>query len=95
VKTCLRTIQRIFRKIRKDLPGAALLFPLSMRVDADSAPVVRTILSIDEKQQSMTFAGEIPKGALIRFMKANLIIYLMPHLRLPKMRFNRFHSSQN
>ncbi|MDI9865710.1 FIST C-terminal domain-containing protein [Flectobacillus sp. DC10W] len=70
-KPALELYKEYLGKYAKDLPGAALLFPLSMRVDADSAPVVRTILSIDEKQQSMTFAGEIPKGALIRFMKAN------------------------
>jgi len=70
-KPALELYKEYLGKYAKDLPGAALLFPFSMRVDAESAPVVRTILSIDEKQQSMTFAGEIPKGALIRFMKAN------------------------
>ncbi|WP_345267161.1 FIST signal transduction protein [Nibrella viscosa] len=54
------------------LPGAALLFPLSMRATADSQPLVRTILSIDEITKSMTFAGDMPKGALVRFMTANL-----------------------
>ena len=33
--------------------------------------VVRTILSIDEAQGSMTFAGDIPQGSLVRFMRAN------------------------
>jgi hypothetical protein len=32
---------------------------------------VRTILSIDEKEQSMTFAGDVPVGSKVRFMKAN------------------------
>lgn len=53
------------------LPGAALLFPLSLKTDAQSEPVVRTILSIDESRRSMTFAGEMPEGAYVRFMKAN------------------------
>ena len=34
-------------------------------------PVVRTILSIDEKAESMTFAGDIPAGAKVRFMRAS------------------------
>lgn len=55
----------------KDLPGAALLFPLSMRVNMDTDPVVRTILSIDEAKKSLTFAGDIPQGAWVRFMKSN------------------------
>ncbi len=33
--------------------------------------VVRTILSVDEREQSMTFAGDVPEGAYVRLMKAN------------------------
>lgn len=59
-------------KYADQLPGAALLFPLSMRSTPDSQPLVRTILAIDEAAKSMTFAGDMPKGALVRFMTANL-----------------------
>ncbi len=52
------------------LPGTALLFPLSITSDGD-VPVVRTILSIDEEQKSMTFAGDMPEGKYARLMKAN------------------------
>ena len=58
-------------KYANDLPGSALYFPLSMRENKDSCPVVRTILSIDEKAKSMTFAGNIPQGSFIRLMKGN------------------------
>ncbi len=54
-----------------ELPGSALLFPLSIRTEEDSTPVVRTILSIDEENESMTFAGDMPKGAYAQLMKAN------------------------
>lgn len=54
------------------LPGTALLFPLSIRTSPDSRPLVRTILSIDETKKSMTFAGDIPEGASVRFMRANM-----------------------
>ncbi|MFT5914857.1 MAG: hypothetical protein ACJAWV_000991 [Flammeovirgaceae bacterium] len=54
------------------LPGSALLFPLSMRTSAnDKEEVVRTILTIDEEQKSMTFAGDLPEGNITRLMKAN------------------------
>jgi hypothetical protein len=54
------------------LPANALLFPLSLRRSKnDNAGLVRTILSIDEKTQSMTFAGDIPLGSHVRFMRAN------------------------
>jgi hypothetical protein len=71
-KAALDIYKEYLGKYANELPGAALLFPLSMRINEEDEPVVRTILSIDEIKKSMTFAGEIPKGALVRFMKANL-----------------------
>ena len=55
----------------KGLPATGLLFPLSIRTDSGETPVVRTILSVDEGTQSMTFAGDVPEGACARLMKAN------------------------
>ena len=55
-----------------DLPSSGLLFPLSMRIDKDSLPVVRTILAVNEADQSLTFAGNIPEGSYVRLMKANI-----------------------
>ncbi|MEM8859957.1 MAG: FIST N-terminal domain-containing protein [Chloroflexota bacterium] len=54
------------------LPGTALLFPLALRETAgDQKSVVRTILSVDEETQSMTFAGDVPEGQRVQLMKAN------------------------
>jgi hypothetical protein len=53
------------------LPATGLLFPLSLRGDQGGSGVVRTILGVDEENQSMTFAGDMPQGALARLMKAN------------------------
>jgi hypothetical protein len=55
----------------KDLPASGLLFPLSIRTERDQTPIVRTILAVDEEEQSMTFAGDVPMGTYARFMKAN------------------------
>ena len=55
----------------KDLPGSALLFPVAILNENDE-PLVRTILSINEEEGSMTFAGNIPEGVVIRFMRSNL-----------------------
>lgn len=55
-----------------NLPKSGLLFPLSMRVNDRDIPVVRTILGVDEDTQSLTFAGNIPEGAYMRLMKANI-----------------------
>jgi hypothetical protein len=54
-----------------NLPSSGLLFPLSLKTDENAAPVVRTVLSIDEAAQSMTFAGDLPEGACAQLMKAN------------------------
>ncbi len=58
-------------KYADELPGSALLFPLSITLPGNDQPVVRTILSIDNEQQCLTFAGDVPEGAKARFMKAN------------------------
>ena len=54
-----------------ELPGSALLFPLSVNLVENEEPIVRTILSIDESTKSMLFAGDVPEGSNVRFMKAN------------------------
>ncbi len=56
----------------KNLPSSGLLFPLSMVNDANSKPLVRSILAINEEDKSVTFAGNLPEGAYVRFMKANV-----------------------
>ncbi len=53
------------------LPGTGLLFPLSIKENENDAPIVRTLLAVDEGEQSMTFAGDIPEGSIAQLMKAN------------------------
>ncbi len=53
-----------------ELPASGLLFPLSLR-STQGESVVRTILSVSEAEQSLTFAGDIPQGEYARLMKAN------------------------
>jgi hypothetical protein len=53
------------------LPATGLLFPLSVRTRTGEPGVVRTILSVDEAAQSMTFAGDVPEGAYAQLMRAN------------------------
>ena len=70
-KSALDLYKRYLGDQAKELPASALLFPLSIRRADGEAPLVRTILGINEKEQSMTFAGEVPAGATARLMKAN------------------------
>ena len=56
---------------KNDLPGSALLYPLLIKPSDEEKGVVRTILSIDDSEQSMTFAGDIKEGATAQLMRAN------------------------
>jgi hypothetical protein len=54
------------------LPATALLFPLALREAANPGKsLVRTVLAVNERQQSMTFAGDIPQGCRAQLMRAN------------------------
>ncbi len=53
-----------------ELPGSALRFPLAVQTADRPSHVVRTILSVDESDQSMTFAGDLPEGATAQLMRA-------------------------
>ena len=54
-----------------ELPSSALRFPLSLKLPGESESVVRTILNVDEEDNSMLFAGDMPEGATAKLMKAN------------------------
>jgi hypothetical protein len=56
----------------KELPGSALLFPIVVTEREGSEGVVRTVLSVNERDKSMTFAGDIPQGGMAQFMKTNV-----------------------
>lgn len=70
-KPALELYKSYLGKYADDLPASALLYPLMVyqKGQAD-ASVVRTILSVDHDEQSMTFAGDMPKGSLARFMSS-------------------------
>lgn len=71
-KKALNLYKRYLGKYAEELPSSALLFPLSLQTKQTPQPVVRTILAVDEKNCNMTFAGDIPLGSKVRFMKVNL-----------------------
>ncbi len=56
-----------------ELPGSALLFPLSIHPpdSPKDTAVVRTILGVDEANSSMTFAGDMPVGWKAQLMRAS------------------------
>jgi hypothetical protein len=70
-RSALELYKKYLGEYAHGLPATGLLFPLSLRVKAGETGVVRTILSVNEQEQSMTFAGDVPEGAYARLMKAN------------------------
>lgn len=67
----LKLYKRYLGNHADELPASALLFPLSFMPDNSQIPIVRTVLSIDETNGSMTFAGDIPEGYTVQLMKAS------------------------
>lgn len=70
-KSALELYKKYLGSHAEGLPSTGLLFPLSLWARTGETPVVRTILNVDEAEQSMTFAGDVPEGSRVRLMKAN------------------------
>ena len=56
----------------KELPQASLLYPLNVTPEGKSAPVVRTILKINNDDHSMTLAGDVPINSKVQLMMASV-----------------------
>lgn len=55
------------------LPGSALLFPMLVYPEGEKhKALVRTVLSVNEAEKTMTFAGDLPAGYSTQLMRANL-----------------------
>jgi hypothetical protein len=71
-KPALELYKTYLGALAEGLPATALLFPLSLRPTvAGDDRVVRTVLAVDERAHSMTFAGEVPQGSYVQLMRAN------------------------
>jgi hypothetical protein len=55
----------------KKLPASGLLYPFAiLKTNQDESGLIRTILSVDEAKKSLTFAGDVAEGSLVRLMQA-------------------------
>lgn len=73
-KNALQLYKEYLGELAKELPASGLLFPLSLSVidkSGKEAQIVRTLLNINETDQSMIFAGDMPEGTKAQLMKAN------------------------
>lgn len=56
----------------KDLPGAALLYPLKVKTTDERQSIVRSILNINEEENAMIMAGDIPENSKVQLMMTNV-----------------------
>lgn len=70
-KPALELYKKYLGDYANQLPSSALLFPLQITRENQEKAVTRTILNINEDDGSMTFAGDMPKGAKTQLMRAN------------------------
>ena len=55
----------------KNLPSSALDFPMSIKENSNADPIIRSVLAVDEENQSLIFAGDVPEGYFARLMRTN------------------------
>jgi hypothetical protein len=68
----LEIYKRYLGEYARDLPASGLLFPFAMLGDdLNAIGLIRTILGIDEKQGSLTLAGEIKQDGYLKLMHAS------------------------
>nr|WP_321227110.1 FIST N-terminal domain-containing protein [uncultured Psychroserpens sp.] len=56
----------------KDLPGAALLYPLNVKSADEEQPIVRSILNINEEENAVILAGDIKENSKVQLMMTNV-----------------------
>lgn len=56
----------------KELPKSALLYPLSVKATEESESLVRTILNINNDDNTMILAGDVPEGARVQLMMSSV-----------------------
>ncbi len=67
-ENALDVYRRYLGDFARELPGIALLFPLTVW-QTDGPITVRTILGIDEEAGTLRFAGDVPQGSIVRLMR--------------------------
>lgn len=71
-RPALKLYKEYLGKHADELPASGLMFPLELAADEQGRSVMRAILSVNEAEQSITYAGNVPEGAQARFMFATI-----------------------
>lgn len=71
-KPALDLYKKYLGEKSKELPGAALLYPLKVKSSDETKSIVRTILNINEEENSMILAGDILENSKVQLMMTNV-----------------------
>ncbi|WP_298351120.1 FIST N-terminal domain-containing protein [uncultured Dokdonia sp.] len=71
-KPALDLYKRYLGDKAEELPGSALIYPLNVKSQENEQSFVRTILNIDEEQNAMILAGDVPEKATVQLMMTNM-----------------------
>jgi len=71
-KPALDLYKRYLGDKAKELPKSALLYPLSVVTKENEKAIVRTILNIDENNNAMILAGDVPEGSRVQLMMSTV-----------------------
>jgi hypothetical protein len=68
----LALYKRYLGSFADGLPASALLFPLCLQAHEHAETgLVRTVLGVNDADDSMTFAGDVPEGTHVRLMRTS------------------------
>lgn len=71
-KPALSTYKELLGPLGYALPASGLSFPLKIRASPNAGGVIRTILGVNEDEESVTFAGDLPEGWLAKLVRTDL-----------------------
>ncbi|WP_298509889.1 FIST N-terminal domain-containing protein [uncultured Kordia sp.] len=71
-KPALDLYKKYLGEKSKELPAAALLYPLKVKSTNEKQSIVRTILNINEAENSMILAGDILENSRVQLMMTNV-----------------------
>ncbi|AYN68187.1 hypothetical protein D1013_12790 [Euzebyella marina] len=63
---------RIPSNIFNDVDNEGFKYPIKVRNEQHTNPVIRALLSVDEDEKSLIMSEEIPEGSYVRIMRGNI-----------------------
>lgn len=71
-KPALALYKKYLGEKQNELPKSALIYPLNVTSKKNKQAYVRTILNIDEENEAMVLAGDIPEDSKVQLMMASM-----------------------